>query len=149
MATVWSVMLILFRFILITGKRGGLQAWIDTLLRVSISFCLYRKSQTLQQYGNFRLWSGTSKYVGLFWYQYHAFFVVYKLTIDCTIISNTVITNNMLLHVSTFKMSSSGSSLCLAKITYRFSGLSKIKLLKYKMINFNKTLIVQRNIWFA
>ena len=51
----------------------------------------------------------------------------------------------MLLHVSTFKMSSSGSSLCLAKITYGFSGLSKIKLLKYKMINFNKMLIVQRN----
>ena len=40
----------------------------------------------------------------------------------------------MLLHVSTFKMSSSGSPLCLAKITYRFSGLSKIKLLKYKMM---------------
>ena len=55
----------------------------------------------------------------------------------------------MLLHVSTFKMSSSGSLLCLAKITYRFSGLSKIKLLKYKMINFNKTLIVQRNKRFA
>ena len=57
----------------------------------------------------------------------------------------TIITNNMLLHVSTFKVSSSGSSLCLTKITYRFSGLSKIKLLKYKMINFNKMLIVQRN----
>ena len=42
--------------------------------------------------------------------------------------------NNMLLHVSTFKMSSSGNSLCLAKITYRFSGLSKIRLLNYKMI---------------
>ena len=39
--------------------------------------------------------------------------------------------NNMLLYVSTFKMSSSGSSLCLAKITYRISDLSKIKLLKY------------------
>ena len=38
----------------------------------------------------------------------------------------------MLLHVSTFKMSSSGSSLCLAKFTYRFSGLSKIKFLKYQ-----------------
>ena len=48
----------------------------------------------------------------------------------------------MLLHVSTFKMSSSGSSLCLAKITYRFLGLGKTKLLKYKMVNFNKTLIV-------
>ena len=46
-------------------------------------------------------------------------------------------------------MSSSGNSLCLAKITYRFSGLSKIKLLKYKMINFNKVLIVQRNKRFA
>ena len=55
----------------------------------------------------------------------------------------------MLLHVSTFKMSSSGSSLCLAKITYRFSGLGKIKLLKYKMINFNKMLVVQRNKRFA
>ena len=33
----------------------------------------------------------------------------------------------------------------LAKITYGFSGLGKIKLLKYKMINFNKMLIVQRN----
>ena len=55
----------------------------------------------------------------------------------------------MLLHVSTFKMLSSGSSLCLAKIMYRFSGLSKIKLLKYKMINFNKTLIEQRGKGFA
>ena len=36
-------------------------------------------------------------------------------------------------------MSSSGSSFCLAKITFRLSGLRKIKLLKYKM------LIVQRN----
>ena len=53
--------------------------------------------------------------------------------------------NKMLLHVSTFKMSSSGSSLCLAKITYRFFGLDKIKLLKYKMINVNKMLIVQRD----
>ena len=57
--------------------------------------------------------------------------------------------NNILLHVSTFKMSSSGSSLCLDKITYRFSGLSKIKLLKYKMMNINKMLIVQRNKRFA
>ena len=40
----------------------------------------------------------------------------------------------MLLHVSEFKMSSSGSSLCFAKITHRFFGLSKRKLLKYKMI---------------
>ena len=55
----------------------------------------------------------------------------------------------MLLHVSTFRMSSSDSSLCLVKITYRFSGLSKIKLLKYKMINFNKMLIVQRDKRFA
>ena len=55
----------------------------------------------------------------------------------------------MLVQVSTFKMSSSGSSLCLAKITYRFSGLTKINLLKYKMINFNKTLIVQRGKRFA
>ena len=78
---------------------------------------------------------------------------IYNLINDCTIaqirISNTIITNNMLLHVSTFKMSSSGSSLCLAKITYRFSGLSKMKLLKYEMINFNKMLIVQRNKKFA
>ena len=42
-------------------------------------------------------------------------------------------------------MPSSGSLWCLAKITYRFYDLSKIKLLKYKMINFNKMLIVQRN----
>ena len=55
----------------------------------------------------------------------------------------------MLLHVSTFKMSSSGSSLCLTKITYRYLGLGKIKLLKYKMINFNKMLIVQRDKRFA
>ena len=68
-------------------------------------------------------------------------FIIYSLTNDYTIKSNTIITNNILLHISTFKMSSSGSSLCLAKITYRFSGLSKIKLLIYKMINFNKTLI--------
>ena len=74
---------------------------------------------------------------------------IYNMTNDCTIISNTIITNNMLLHVSTFKMSSSGSSLCLAKITYRFSGLSKMKLLKCKMINLNKMLIVQRNKRFA
>ena len=59
--------------------------------------------------------------------------------------SNTAVPNNMLLRVSTFKMSSSGSSLCLVKITYRFPGLSKFKFLKYKMINFNKMLIVQRN----
>ena len=55
----------------------------------------------------------------------------------------------MLLHVSTFKMSSSGSSLCLPKITYKFLGLGKTKLLKYKMINFNKMLIVQRDKRFA
>ena len=55
----------------------------------------------------------------------------------------------MLLHVSTFKMSSSGSSLCLAKITYRLFGLGKIKLLKHKMINFNKMLTVQRDKRFA
>ena len=55
----------------------------------------------------------------------------------------------MLLHVSTFKMSSSGSSLCLTKMTYRFLGLGKIKLLKYKMINFNKILIVHRDKSFA
>ena len=73
------------------------------------------------------------------------FFIIYNLTNDCTIISNTIITNSMLVHVSTFKMSSSGSSLCLSKNTYRFSGLSKRKFLKYKMLNFNKTLVVQRN----
>ena len=55
----------------------------------------------------------------------------------------------MLLHVSTFKMSSSGSSLCLTKITCRYLGLGKIKLLKYKVINFNKMLIVQRDKRFA
>ena len=75
--------------------------------------------------------------------------VIYNLTNDCTIISNTIIMNNMLLNVSTYKMSSSGSTLCLAKIKYRFSGHSKIKLLNYKMINFNKMLIVQRNKRFA
>ena len=85
----------------------------------------------------------------LFWHQYRAFCIIYNLTNDCTIISNTVITNNMLLHVSTFKISSSGSSLCLAKITHRFFCFSKIKLLKYKMINFNKMLIVQRDNRFA
>ena len=63
--------------------------------------------------------------------------------------SNTIITNNRLVHVSTFKMSSSGSTLCLAKIKYRFFGLSKIKLLNYKMINFNKMLIVQHDKRFA
>ena len=65
---------------------------------------------------------------------------IYNLTNDCTIISNSVITNNMLLHVSTFKMSSSGNSLCLTKITYRFSALSKIKLLKYKMLIVRRTI---------
>ena len=50
----------------------------------------------------------------------------------------------MFLHMSTFKMSSSGSSLCLAKIIYRFYGPSKMKLLKYKMINVNKMFIVQQ-----
>ena len=55
----------------------------------------------------------------------------------------------MLLHVSKTKMSSSGSSFCLTKITYRFFGLGKIKLLKYKMVNFNKMLIVQRDKRFA
>ena len=84
-----------------------------------------------------------------FIHQYRAFSIIYNVTNDCTIISNTIITNNMLLHVSTFKMSSSGSSFCLAKVTYRFSGLSKMRLLKYKMINFNKMMIVQRNERFA
>ena len=55
----------------------------------------------------------------------------------------------MFLDVSTFKMSSSGGLLCLAKTTYRFFGLGEIKLLKYKMINFNKMLIVQRDKRFA
>ena len=55
----------------------------------------------------------------------------------------------MLVHVSTFQIPSSGSSLCPAKIIYRFSGLSKINLLKYKMMNFNKMLIVQRDERFA
>ena len=53
--------------------------------------------------------------------------------------------NNTLLHVSTFKMPTPGSSLCLAKITYRFLGFGKIKLLKYKSINFNKMSTVQLN----
>ena len=44
-------------------------------------------------------------------YQECELYIIYNLTNDCTIISNTIITNNMLLHVSTFKMSSSGSSL--------------------------------------
>ena len=73
----------------------------------------------------------------------------YNLTNNCTIISNKIITNNMLLHVSTFKMSSSGSSLCLTEITHRFSGLGKIKMLKYRMINCNKMLIVQRDKRYA
>ena len=72
----------------------------------------------------------------LFWHQYRAFFIIYNLTNYCTIISNTIITKNMLLHVSTFKISSSGSSLCLVEITYTFSGLSKIKLLRYKQSTF-------------
>ena len=45
--------------------------------------------------------------------------------------------SNMLLHVSTFKMSSSGSSLCFAEITYRFFWFYKIKLFKNKIINYN------------
>ena len=71
--------------------------------------------------------------------------IIYNLTNKGTIISNTTITNNMLLHVSTFKMPSSGSSLWLSKITYRFLGVGKIQLLKYKLINFNKMSIVQHN----
>ena len=51
--------------------------------------------------------------------------IIYNLTNDCTIISNTTVTNNMILHVSTFKMSSSGSSLCLAKIHTDFLVLVK------------------------
>ena len=50
-----------------------------------------------------------------FLYQHRTFFINYNLINDCTITSNAIITNNMLLHVSTFKMSSSGSLLCLAK----------------------------------
>ena len=52
----------------------------------------------------------------------------------------------MLLHVSTFKMSSSESSLCLAKLHTDF-----LVLVKYSCqnINFNKVLIVQRNKRFA
>ena len=57
-----------------------------------------------------------------------------------------MITNNTLLHVSTFKMSSSGSSFCLAKITYRFSGVSKIKLLKYIYILINDCTIISNTI---
>ena len=84
-----------------------------------------------------------------FYYPYGAFFTIYNLTTDCTIMLNTIVTNNMLLSVSTFKMSSSGSSVCLTKITYRYLGLGKIKLLKYEMINFNKMLIVQRDKSFS
>ena len=76
---------------------------------------------------------------------YVCIFFIYNLTNDFTIISNTIITNNMLLHVSTFKMSSSGSSLRLTKITYRYLGLGKIKLLEYKIMCCNKMLIVQRD----
>ena len=76
-------------------------------------------------------------------------FFVYNLTNDCTIISNTIITNNMLLHVSTFKLSSSESSLYLTKITYGYLCLGKIKLLKYKMRNVNKMFTVQRDKKFA
>ena len=48
-------------------------------------------------------------------YQYCALFIIYNLTNDCAITSNTIITDIILLHVSTFKLSPSGSSLCLAK----------------------------------
>ena len=47
----------------------------------------------------------------------------------------------MLLHVSTFKMSSSGSSLCLTKITCRYIGLGKIKLLKFIILYFNNFIL--------
>ena len=63
-----------------------------------------------------------------------------NLTDDCTTISKTI-TNNMLLHVSTFKMPSSGSPLCLTKITYRFLGLGKIKLLKFIILYFNNFIL--------
>ena len=76
----------------------------------------------------------------LFSYQYCVFFIIYNLTNDCTIISNTIITNNMLLHVSTFKMSSSGSALCLAKITYKISGLS-IFFLYFNPLNTKRRLV--------
>ena len=69
--------------------------------------------------------------IKLFLNQYRGFFNIYNFTNDYIIISNKIITKNMLLHVSTFKMSSSGSYLFLAKITYRIFGLSKIKLLKF------------------
>ena len=54
----------------------------------------------------------------VFWHQYRVLCIIYNLTNDWTIISNTIITNSMLLHVSTFKMSSSGSSLRLALLAY-------------------------------
>ena len=38
-----------------------------------------------------------------------------------------------------------GAHCALLKVHTEFSGLSKMKLLKYKMLNFNKMLIVQRN----
>ena len=42
--------------------------------------------------------SFTNKDDVLFWHQYRAFFIIYNLTNNCTIISNTIITNSMLLH---------------------------------------------------
>ena len=42
-----------------------------------------------------------------------------------------------------------GAHCALLKLHTDFSGLSKMKLLKYKTINFNKMLIVQRNKGFA
>ena len=51
--------------------------------------------------------------------------LIYNLTNDCTIISNTIITNNMLLHVSTFKMSFSGSHCALLKLHTDFLFLVK------------------------
>ena len=52
-------------------------------------------------------------------------FFIYKWTDDCTIIWKTIIMTNMLLHVSTCKMSSSESSLCLAKLHVEFLVLVK------------------------
>ena len=51
-------------------------------------------------------------------YSSNIYFFIYNLINDIAQLYQTkIITNNMLLHVSTFTMSSSGSALCLDKIT--------------------------------
>ena len=113
--------------------------------------------ETLARVGHSKSWQSVNRIKQLFVilnvatrvriYTYKSLkWFIYNLTNDCT---NTIFTNNMLLHVSTFKMSLSGSSLRLTKITYRYIGLDKIRFWKYKMINFNKMLILQRDKRFA